>query len=267
MFQSTPILLGQYRPLDSFLHRLDARAKIVPITLVLILALLTDSLIFYLTVLVSLLGGLLLSGVGKKTLTNNFKPVLVLVAITFLYHLLFSAKDTAVVAELLGIRITSGAIDMAVFYSLRLVIFISVAFLVTLTNSPSELGDAMTKMLGPLRKLRVPVYDLALILFIALRFIPILYEEFTAIKNAQIIRGVSFAGPIVNRIRKTTSIIIPVFVAAIQRADELALAIEARGYTSGYKRTFYSRSRFGPREWLFAVVSSAMIVALFYITR
>ncbi len=259
--------MGQYRPIDSFLHRLDARAKIVPITLVLVLALLTDSLIFYLAILISLLGGLVLSGVGKKTLTNNFKPVLILVAVTCLYHLLFSAKDTATIANIIGLKITVGAVDMAVFYSLRLIIFVSIAFLVTLTNSPSELGDAMTRMLGPLQKIRVPVYDLALILFIALRFIPILYEEFTAIKNAQIIRGVNFAGSLVSRIRKTTSIVIPVFVAAIQRADELALAIEARGYTSGFKRTFYSRSRFGAREWLFAAVSSAGIVVVFYFTR
>ncbi len=267
MFQNTPILLGQYRPLDSFLHRLDARAKIVPITVVLVLAVLTQSLIFYLTILLALVAGLVFSGVGSRTLINNLKPVLILVGITGLYHLFFSAPDSEILFSLWGVNIRSGAVDMAVFYSLRLIIFISIAFLVTLTNSPSELGDAMTKLLRPLEKIRVPIYDLALILFIALRFIPILYEEFTAIKNAQMIRGVSFGGSIISRLRKTTSIIIPVFVAAIQRADELALAIEARGYQSGRTRSFYSRSRFGLREWLFAVVSSVLIFFLFYYTR
>lgn len=267
MFRDKPILLGQYRPLDSFLHHLDARAKIVPISLVLVLAVLTGSLIFYLAILGSLILALVWSGVGSKTLINNFKPVIILVVITCLYHLLFSARDGEVLVSLAGLKITRGAVSLAVFYSLRLVIFISVAFLVTLTNSPSELGDALTKLLRPLRKLRVPVYDLALILFIALRFIPILYDEFTTIRNAQIIRGVSFSGSLVNRIRKTGSIIIPVFVAAIQRADELALAIEARGYQSGRERTFYSRSRFGGREWLFAITSSASIFVLFYFTR
>ncbi|MEE8577200.1 MAG: energy-coupling factor transporter transmembrane component T, partial [candidate division Zixibacteria bacterium] len=140
MFQSTPILLGQYRPLDSFLHRLDARAKIVPITVVLILAVLTQSLIFYLTVLLALVAGLVFSGVGSKTLINNLKPVLILVGITCLYHLFFSARDSEILVSLWGVDIRSGAVDMAVFYSLRLTIFISIAFLVTLTNSPSELG-------------------------------------------------------------------------------------------------------------------------------
>lgn len=267
MFQSTPILLGQYRPLDSFLHKLDARAKIIPIVLVLILALLTDSLLFYGLIILSLAGGLVMSGVGWRTLVNNFKPVIILVLITSLYHIIFSARDTAVLVTLFGFNVTSGGVHMALFYSLRLIIFISIAFLVTLTNSPSELGDAMTKLLGPLQKVRFPVYDLALILFIALRFIPILYEEFTAIRNAQIIRGVRFTGSLATRLRKTTSVIIPVFVSAIQRADELALAIEARGYRSGSKRTFYSRSRFGWREIAFALLSSVFIYALYHITR
>ena len=156
---------------------------------------------------------------------------------------------------------------MAGFFSLRLVLFVSIAFLMTLTNSPSELGDAFIKIARPLEKLRVPVSDLALILFIAIRFIPILYDEFTAIKNAQIIRGVSFTGSFFNRIKKTTAIIVPVFVAAIQRADELAMAIEARGYKAGRKRTFYSRSHFGTNEWIFALLTSAGIVMLFVLTR
>jgi energy-coupling factor transport system permease protein len=267
MFQNKPILLGQYRPLDSFLHQLDARAKIVPITLVLILAVLTDSLSFYVGILASLVAALLWSGVGSKTLLNNFKPVAILVGITCLYHLIFSGRQTEVWFDVFGLSITYGGADMALFYSLRLIIFISIAFLLTLTNSPSELGDAMTKLLGPLQKLKVPIYDLSLILFIALRFIPILYDEFTAIKNAQVIRGVNFSGSIFNRIKKTTSIIIPVFVAAIQRADELALAIEARGYKSGQTRTFYSRSHFGAAEWLFAFGSAAIILIFFYYTR
>ncbi|UCG62444.1 MAG: energy-coupling factor transporter transmembrane protein EcfT [Candidatus Zixiibacteriota bacterium] len=267
MFRNKPILLGQYRPLDSFLHHLDARAKIIPISLVLVLAVLTGSLVFYLAILASLILALVLSGVGSRTLINNFRPVVILVVITCVYHLLFSARDTEVLLNLFGFKVTRGAVEMAVFYSLRLVIFISVAFLVTLTNSPSELGDAMTKLLRPLCKLKVPVYDLALILFIALRFIPILYDEFATIKNAQLIRGVNFSGSLVNRIKKTGSIIIPVFVAAIQRADELALAIEARGYSSRRERSFYSRSRFGVREWLFAAASSASIFVLFHFTR
>ena len=267
MFQSRPILLGQYRPLDSFLHLLDARAKIVPVTLVLILALLTDSSLFYLTALAFLVGGLLGSGVAPTTLINNFKPILVLVLITLFYHVLFSARETRTLIEIYGFKVTSGALTMAAFYSLRLILFIAVAFLITLTSSPSELADAFAKLLKPLQKLHVPVHDLALILFLAIRFIPVLYDEFTTIRNAQMIRGVNFSGSLLNRLKKTVYIIIPVFVAAIQRADELALAIQARGYGSTRDRTFYSRSHFGRKEWLFIFATSILIVVTFFLTK
>lgn len=266
MFQSRPILLGQYCPLDSFLHLLDARAKIMSVSLVLILALLTDSSLFYLTVLALLVGGLLVSGVALTTLMNNFKPILVLVLITLFYHVLFSAKETGTLIEIYGFRVTTGALTMATFYSLRLILFIAVAFLITLTSSPSELADAFAKLLKPLQKVRVPVNDLALILFLAIRFIPVLYEEFTTIRNAQIIRGVSFSGSLLNRLKKTVYIIIPVFVAAIHRADELALAIQARGYGSARNRTFYSRSHFGRKEWLFVFSTTVLIVAVYLLT-
>lgn len=266
MFQNSIVLLGQYRPLDSYLHRLDARAKIIPVSLVLVLSLLTSSFLFYIVSLVSLVLALVLSGVGYRTLVNNFRPILMLVGITALYHLIFSGAGTEVWVDLWLFTVTDGGLKMAGFFSLRLILFVSVAFLMTLTNSPSELGDAFTKLARPLVRFKVPVYDLALILFIAMRFIPILYEEFSAIKNAQMMRGVDFSGGMINRARKTTSIIIPVFVAAIQRADELAMAIEARGYRSGAKRTFYSRSRFGGREWSFAIGTSVGLIALFWVT-
>jgi energy-coupling factor transport system permease protein len=234
---------------------------------VLILALLTHSYIFYAGVLLALILALLFSGVGSSTLMRNFKPVIILVLITIVYHLLFSAKDSDTLVEIFGFNVTTGAVTQAGFYSLRLILFIAVAFLITLTSSPSELADAFTKLLRPLRRIRVPVDDLALILFMAIRFIPILYEEFVTIRNAQIIRGVRFSGSVVSRLRKTVYIIIPVFVAALQRADELALAIQARGYHGNGSRTFYSRSRFGWREWLFMVAVSSLIVATFYLTR
>ncbi len=259
--------MGQYRPLDSFLHLLDARAKIVPVTLILVLALLTDSSVFYLATLAFLVGGLLGSGVAPATLVNNFKPILILVLITVFYHVLFSARETRTLIELFGLRVTAGALTMAAFYSLRLILFIAVAFLITLTSSPSELADAFTRLLRPLGKLHVPVHDLALILFLAIRFIPVLYEEFATIRNAQIIRGVSFSGSLLNRLRKTVYIIIPVFVAAIQRADELALAIQARGYGSRRDRTFYSRTRFGRKEWLFIFATSTLTIAMYLLTK
>jgi len=267
MFQSGPIMLGQYRPMDSFLHRLDARAKIVPITAVLVLSLFSTSFAFYLGTLFALISGLLVSGVSLGTLARNFRPMLLLALITVLYHLLFSNDDSRILVEYQGVYLTEGAVRKAGFFSLRLILFVSVAFLVTLTNSPSELAEAFVKLMRPLTWIRVPVQDLAMIIFIAIRFIPILYEEFHAIRRAQMIRGVSFNGGWLSRIRKSVVIIIPVLVVAIQRADDLALAIEARGYQSGPARTMYTRSRFGANEWLFMSLTLAALGLAFWGTR
>ena len=266
MFQTGQILLGQYRPVDTFLHRLDARAKILPISVVLVLGLLTESFAFYLVILGALVVALLTSGVTLGRLLINFRPILILVAVTSLYHLVFSGGDSEIWVELGGIRLRETAVVNAAFFSLRLVLFVSIAFLVTFTNSPSELAEAFTRILAPLSRLKIPVQDLSLILFMAIRFIPVLYEEFVAIRNAQIIRGVRFSGSFVARVKKTLSIIIPVFVAALQRADELAMAIEARGYRGGAARTIYSRLRFGSAEWGFGLGTSIIIIGLFYVT-
>jgi energy-coupling factor transport system permease protein len=267
MNQSEPILLGQYRPIDSYLHRLDARAKLLPILVVLILSLLTSSMLFYGIILLTLIGSLLASGVQPISLWRNFRPMFVLIAITALYHLIFSGHNTPVVAKIGFIVIHAGALQAAGFYSLRLILFVSTAFLVTLTNSPSELAEAVTALIRPLRHFGVPVNDLGLIIFTAIRFIPILYDEFNAIRNAQIMRGVSFSGTLVARVRKSSSLLIPVFVAAIGRADDLAIAIESRGYDGRRERTVYSTTSFGPGAWTFMVVTSVAIGLLFVVTR
>lgn len=267
MFRNNSAMLGQYHPADSPWHRLDARVKIFLVSLVLVLALLTSSYIFYLVILAALFISLFWARITLKTVYRNFKPLLVIVLITFLYHIVFSGRGTGVVFSVFSFNITLEALSRAGYFSLRLVIFITVAYLITLTSSPSELAEALIKILKPLRKIGVPVYDLGLILFIAIRFIPILYEEFTAIKNAQIIRGVNFSGSIFKRIKKTVYVLIPVFVAAIGRADDLALAIEARGYDSLGERTFYTRTTFAGREWLFLLSGTIFIFTLFFVTR
>jgi len=266
MLPSSPILLGQYRPLDSYLHRLDARAKMAPVILVLVLALLTHSFLYYLAILTALFVSLLLARVGVAAIVSNFRPLVILLAVTALYHLIFSGKGSVVVVDLLGWKIYSDGLQLAGFYSLRLVLFITIAFLMTLTSSPSELAEAITKVLRPLKRLRVPIDDLSLILFIAIRFIPVLYEEFIAIRNAQIIRGVNFSGSVINRIKKTSCIIIPVFVSAIGRADDIAMAIEARGYGRTVDRTIYSHSRFGSAEIVFVAGVAAFVALVFVVT-
>lgn len=239
----------------------------IPITLTLVLALLTKAFLFYIILMLALIAALLLSGISLSTLLRNFKPLILLVGVTVLYHLIFSGAESETWLSLFGWNIKIGALEMAAFYSLRLILFVSIAFLMTLTSSPSDLAEALSRVLQPLKKLKVPVNDLSLILFMAIRFIPVLYEEFIAIRNAQVMRGVDFGGSWINRIRKSVFIIIPVFVAAIQRADDIALAIEARGYDSNIERTSYNSSQFGSSEIVFSVLSSFAIFTLFFVLK
>ncbi len=266
MVSSTPMLLGQYRPLDSFLHRLDVRSKLVPVLLVMVLGLLTESQLFYAISLVALIGGLGFSGVGAAAIARSFRPILILVGITFAYHIIFTGQDDEPIFGLFGLSVTEYNLSRAAFFSSRLLLFVSVVFLVTLTSSPSELAEAIARLLRPLERIGIPASDLGLVMFIAMRFIPILTQEFQTIRNAQVIRGVSFSGSLVNRVRRTATVIIPVLVAAISRADELALAMEARGYRSGQTRTHYTHSRFDGHAWIFALGSSLLLGLTFYLT-
>ena len=260
------MLLGQYRPLDSFLHRLDVRSKLIPVLLVMVLGLLTKSLLFYAISLAALLGSLSFSGVSPAAIGRSLRPILILVAITFAYHIIFTGQDGEPLVQLFGFSITEYGLSRAAFFSTRLLLFVSVVFLVTLTSSPSELAEAIARLLRPLERIGIPASDLGLVLFIAMRFIPILTQEFQAIRNAQLIRGVNFSGSLISRVRRTATVIMPVLIAAISRADELALAMEARGYRSGQPRTFYTHSSFDLHAWAFAVGSSLLLGLAFYVT-
>ncbi|PWB75459.1 hypothetical protein C3F09_02375 [candidate division GN15 bacterium] len=263
---SSPVLLGQYRPGDSYLHSLDARAKALAVLAVMIFALISNSIIFYVVMITALIAGLVRSGVSTGALGRSFTPVVLLVVLTAAFHLIFSGRNSEILFTVFGWNVRSAAVSAAAFYSLRVVLFVAAAFLITFTCSPSELAEALVKILSPLRRLKVPVNDLGLIIFIAIRFLPILYDEFVTIRNAQVMRGVDFGGAWVSRIRKSSYLLIPVFVAAVGRADELALAIEARGYDSHAARTIYSKARFGARETTFALTSVALMLALFLVT-
>ena len=258
------IPFGQYRPLDSWLHRLDARAKFLPVLLVMILALLTDSIWFYLAILTLLLATSFTIGGVTGQLIRSVRPMLYMIGLTIIYHLIFTARDSEPLVTLFGFAITEGGLQQAAFFSLRLLIFVLVAYLLTLTSSPSDIAEGVTRLLRPLEKLRVPVAVIGLILFMAIRFVPILAEEFRAIRHAQLARGVTFGGSVIQRTKKSLALLLPVFVAALGRADELAIAMEARGYRADRPRTAYSHNSFGATELLFVLLSGALLLTTFW---
>ncbi len=264
MFQQATVMIGQYRPLVSFMHSLDARAKVLPILLVLILLLLTNSWLFSISMLILIACSLYFAGVDKKICQENLKPILYFILFTAGYHLLFSGKETEPLFRLFSFSLYKGAIISAGYYSLRLVLFLSTAFLITLTCSPSQLSEAITKLLRPLKIVKFPLSDFSLLLFISLRFIPILYDEYQTVKNAQQMRGVKYTGSFIKKILNLKSLLIPLLLSAIRRADELADALQARGYDSNKERTFFTTDSFSYRDTSFLILSLVTISLLFY---
>ncbi len=266
MLSNGQVVLGQYTPADSYLHKLDTRAKILPVLLILILGMFSHSLLFYVPLIIGILSGLLLSGLSPQRLLSNYKPLLLLIVITALYHLIFSGRETELLWQPFGLSIREGALTMALFFSMRLILFISIVFIVTMTSSPSQLSEAIVWFLSPLRHFRFPVDDIGLILFMAIRFIPLVYEEFVTIRNAQKMRGLRFDVSLPKKVRRTVAILIPVFIASLNRADELALALQVRGYRSNKPRTVYTHARIGSREYLFLGLTTLAVFLLFRVT-
>ncbi len=264
MFQQATVMIGQYRPLTSFMHSIDARVKVLPILLVLILLLLTNTWLFSISML-SLVGcSLYFAGVDKIIVKENVKPIFYFILFTAGYHLLFSGRETEPLFTIFNMSLYKGAVISAGYYSLRLILFLSTAFLITLTCSPSQLAEAITKLLRPLKVFKFPLSDFSLLLFISLRFIPILYDEYQTVKNAQRIRGVKYTGSFIRKILNLKSLLIPLFLSAIRRADELADALQARGYDSHKERTFYTTDSLSYKDISFLLGSLLTISLLFY---
>ena len=231
-----------------------------------IISIFTSSPIFYAAIILGLILILLVSDISFAAIARNGRPFVILVAVTALYHLIFSARDTSTLIEILGFRITEGGVSMAISFSLRVLVFVGLAFFISLTTSPSDIAQTLVNWMKPLRRLGIPVTDIGLIIFIAMRFIPVLAEEIDVIKKAQIVRGVDFSGGLINRAKKMSALLIPVFQSAIRRADDLALAIESRGYVSGAERTSLRVYRFQTRDWLFLLISLAITTLLYIYT-
>jgi len=259
-------ILGQYKPSDSLGHRLDPRAKILMALILMILALFNSSPVYYLCLCLGLLILIQLSAISLKTLLGNLRPFVILISITALYHLIFSARETATLVEFIGLRLTRGGVYMALVFSLRLMVFVGVAFFVSLTTMPSDMAETLVGWLKPFRRLGLPADDIGLIVFIAMRFIPVLAEEFDTIRKAQIVRGVDFSGSLIRRSRRLAYLLIPVFQAAVRRADDLALAIESRGYISGGRRSSLKAFHFNGADWAFMILSILIAAGLFVVT-
>ena len=231
------ITLGQYFPGNSFIHRLDPRTKLV-CTLIYIVSLfmakayLTYGLIFALLAIC-----VAVSGIKPSALLKGLKPVALIIVFTALINLFYTKGGTELISFWV-FAVTTEGLRLAGFMVVRIMLLITGTFLLTYTTTPMALTDGLELLLGPLKKLRVPVHEFSMMMSIALRFIPTLIEEADKISNAQKARGADFeTGKLSERAKALLPLLVPLFVSAFRRADELAIAMEARCYHGGEGRT------------------------------
>ncbi|HJC09458.1 MAG TPA: energy-coupling factor transporter transmembrane protein EcfT [Candidatus Blautia merdigallinarum] len=230
------ITIGQYYPADSVLHRLDPRVKFIGTFLFLISLFVADSFWGYLLATCFLGGIILLSKVPVKFMVKGLKPLFIILLITVLFNLfLIPGEELWSVGFL---TITVEGVQQAVKIGIRLIYLVIGSSVMTLTTTPNQLTDGLERILRPLNKIKVPVHEISMMMSIALRFIPILMEETDKIMKAQIARGADFeSGNLIQKAKNMIPLLVPLFISAFRRADDLAMAMEARCYHGGDSRT------------------------------
>ena len=259
------ITLGQYFPGDTIAHRLDPRTKILLVVLYIVALFCANSLLAYGILALVLAVCVRVSHVGLKSLVRGLKPVVFIIVFTGVLNLFFTPGDHTLV-EWGVLRITETGARNALFMVLRIMLLIMGTFLMTYTTSPISLTDGLERLLNWMKKLHVPVHELAMMMSIALRFIPTLIEETDKIMSAQKARGADFeSGSIIQKAKALIPILVPLFVSAIRRAEELATAMECRCYHGGEGRTKLHVLQYAGRDYAalaLGVVITAGIIAL-----
>lgn len=261
------ITMGQYYPVDSWVHRLDPRTKILLTIAMIVAVFLVKTMVGYALILGFMYLAAKMSRIPFKMLMKGIKPLRVILILTFLLNLFFN-NGTTLLAEWGFIRISYEGLSQAVHYSLRLVFLVLGTSLMTLTTSPIALSDGIELLLSPLKKLHFPAHELAMMMSIALRFIPTLMEEADKIMKAQMARGADFeSGNLLNRARAMVPLLVPLFVSAFRRAGELAMAMESRCYHGGENRTRLRVLKITANDGYAALAVIALIAAILLESR
>ena len=257
------ITIGQYYPAESRIHRLDPRVKIVCTLFFLVSLFIQNSLLGYVIATVFLGAVIRLSKVPLKYIVKGLKPIVILLLFTVVMNL-FLSRGGKILADFWIFTITENGLRTSVFMAVRLMYLVAGSSIMTFTTSPNSLTDGMEKLLQPLNRLNVPVHEVAMMMSIALRFIPILLEETDKIMKAQMARGADFeSGNIIQRAKAMIPILVPLFVSAFRRANDLAMAMEARCYHGGEGRTKMKPLKYQARDrmaYIVTVVYMALIV-------
>ncbi len=248
------ITLGQYFPGNSVIHKIDARMKIVLLILLIVNIFLASTPVAYLFAAILVFAAVILSKIPFSMILKSLKPILYVVLLTTIINLLFTTGD--VVFQFWIIKISRQGITRSAEMIIRIFLLVVATSLLTYTTSPMMLTDALERLLSPLKKIKLPVHEFAMMMTIALRFIPTLIEEVDKITAAQKARGADFeSGNLFSRVKALIPILIPLFVSAFSRADELAVAMECRCYKGDEGRTRLKEYHLAARDYMsFAIM-------------
>ena len=254
------ITLGQYYQTDSVIHRLDPRVKLVATLAFIVSLFIVNSFWGYLIAAAFLVVMIRLSHVPFKFMVRGMKAIVFLLVVAGVFNLFLTPGE--VVVSFWKLKITKEGIKLALLMAARLCFLIIGSSIMTLTTTPNQLTDALEKLLGPLKKIHVPVHEIAMMMSIALRFIPILLEETDKIMKAQIARGADFeSGNVIKKAKSMVPLLVPLVISAFRRANDLAMAMEARCYRGGDKRTKMKPLHYERRDYIAYAVVVCYLVA------
>lgn len=258
------IIIGQYVPGNSIVHKLDPRSKITVIFFFVLIIFFANNFVSYAILTTFGILTMLVTKIPVKFIMKGLTPVWFLIIFTFILHL-FITKDGVVLFEIFNFKFYSGGLFQGIAISIRFFLLILITSMLTLTTTPMEITDAIETMLHFMKKIKFPIHELALMMSISLRFIPTLMQETDKISKAQASRGVDFrTGPIKERIKAIVPLLIPLFVSAFKRAEELAMAMESRGYNGGEGRTKLRELKIEKRDIAIYIFFALIVIALFW---
>ena len=259
------ITLGQYFPGNTVIHRLDPRTKLLFTILYIVALFSAKGGVAYAVLFLTLCACIAVSKIHPKNILRGMKPILFIIVLTAVLNIFYTPGDP--IWQWKFLKITVEGLWAAFFMVLRISFLITCTFMLTYTTSPIMLTDGLEKLLGPLKKVRVPVHELSMMMSIALRFIPTLIEETDKIMSAQKARGADFdTGNLFQKAKALVPLLVPLFISAFRRADELATAMECRCYHGGEGRTRLRQLRFQGAD-IAALILGAALVALVLVLR
>ena len=240
--------------------RVDPRVKLLATLLLAVSITIILDVPVYLLISLLLAAGMFLARIPLRLVAVNFRPFILLAAITFLLHILFSSRGGTEVINIGGLDITDKGLIAGGMFTWRVFLFFALVTLFNLTTDPIDISDALVRLLGPLKRLKIPVDHLGLLVFMAFRFIPLLFEEARMIYAAQLSRGFNPKGGLIKRAKNAVPLMTAVFMTSIRRADNMALALEARGFHPGRERSSYRMFGIKPLDIVLLAMALAVLI-------